>query len=115
MIMDKQKPKRSLFDLLIQWFCFAILGYFLINEFSHLYKTSESITANQDLYERHYNVTLTFPFVGSYYLMKPKDYNPKYKYPVVVVLQGISKRFYAAEYLAQNDYRDRYRAFVIVP
>lgn len=113
--MDKKKPKRSLFDNIIQWFAIAVLAYFAVNEFSHLYRTSESIVVHQDVYERHYNLTLNFPFVGSYFLMKPKDYDPKYKYPVVVVLQGISKRIYAAEYLAEENYRERYRAFVIVP
>jgi pimeloyl-ACP methyl ester carboxylesterase len=47
--------------------------------------------------------------------MKPQDYNTRYKYPLVVALHGISNRVYAAEYLAEGNFRNRYKAFVLVP
>lgn len=102
-----------MFDKIVTGFCYVILLYFVVNEFHHLYWTPVSVKS--DLYERHYNISGTFPFIGSYFLMEPVNYNPNYKYPVVVVLHGISKRVYAAEYLAQEKFRDRYPTFVLVP
>lgn len=47
--------------------------------------------------------------------MPPKDYTPDKSYPLVVALHRISKRVYAAEYLATEAFRTRYPAFVLVP
>ena len=113
--MSKQKPKRSLFDHFINIFCVLILLYFVVNEFSHLYRSLDTINVAPEKYERHYSLSSTFPFVGSYFLMKPKGYDPKYKYPLVVVLHGVSKHAYAAEALAQDKFRNIYPFFVMVP
>lgn len=112
---DKQKPKRSLFDHLITLICFLILGYFVINEFSHLYRSLDTVDAAPDKFERHITVSSTFPFVGSYFLIKPKNYDTRYSYPLVVALHGISKRVYAAEGLLQPSFRDDYPVFVMIP
>ncbi len=109
------KKKRSLGDKLINAFAILILMFFVANEFSHLYRTLHTIDIAPDLYEHHYSTSSTFPFVGSYYLMKPKNYDPQYKYPLVVVLHGVSTRAYAAEALATPKFRSKYPFFVMVP
>ena len=116
----KEKPvskrrKKSLFDWTIEIICFGILTYFVINEFSHLYRTPLSFQSADTPYSRHYNLSTTFPFVGSYFLMVPQDYNTRYKYPLVVALHGISDRVYASEFLAEEKFRSRFKAFILVP
>ncbi len=113
--MVQEKPKRSLFDKSINIFCFLIIIWFSAGEVSHLYRKLDTIKAAPELYEHHYSLSGTFPFIGSYFLMKPKNYNPKYKYPLVIVLHGISKHAYAAEALARPDFRNKYPFFVMVP
>ncbi|MEW8333804.1 MAG: hypothetical protein AB2692_22930, partial [Candidatus Thiodiazotropha sp.] len=87
--MQKSKPKRSLFDHVINIIAVLILLYFVANEFSHLFRVPESVAKAPALYERHYSLSWSFPFVGSYFLMTPEDYYPKYKYPLVVALHGV--------------------------
>ena len=114
--MAKKKYKRSLFDKIINVICYVLLVFFSINEFSHLYRTLDTIDQAPNLYEKHYSLTGTFPFVGAYYLMKPEGYNPKYKYPLVIVLHGVgSPHAYAAEELAKPSFRNKYPFFVMVP
>ena len=112
---EKIKPKRSLFDHLINIVAGLILLYFVANEFSHLYRVPETVAKAPGLYERHYTLSGPFPFVGSYFLMKPEGYDSKYQYPLVVALHGVSKRVYAAEGLADPAFRKRYSVFVMVP
>lgn len=92
-----------------------ILLFCAVNEFSYLYRAPQSVAQNRHLYSRHYNLTARLPFVGSYFLMAPETIESGTACPAVVVLRGISRRVYAAEYLAQQDYRRRYPAYVIVP
>lgn len=115
MAKKKKHYKRSAFDKVINVICYVLLVYFSINEFSHLYRELDTIKKAPDLYERHYTFNSTFPFVGSYFLMKPEGYNPKYKYPLVIALHGVSKHAYAAEQLATPKFRKRYTFFVMVP
>lgn len=109
------KPKRSFFDHVINIIALLILGYFTLNEFSHLFRVPESIRNTPDKFERHYSLSWTFPFIGSYFLMIPEGYDPNYKYPLVVALHGVSKRIYAAEGLAAPEFRKCYPVFVMVP
>lgn len=111
----KPKPKRSFFDKIINVVCIVIIAYFVVDEFSHTFRTLDTIQSNSALYERHYSLSLTYPFIGSYFLMKPENYDPKYKYPLVVVLHGVSAHAYAAESLAQPAFRKSYPFFVMVP
>lgn len=115
--MTKEKPeyKRSFFDKTINIICYIIAVVFVINEYSHLYRSLDTIKAAPDLYERHYSFSATFPFAGSYFLMPPKNYNPKYKYPLIVDLHGVSTRSYAAEALASDAFRNTYPFFVMIP
>ena len=109
------KKKSSLLDQLINIVCVVIVLFFAVNEFSHLYRSIATIRATPDLYERNYTYSTTFPFVGRYFLMAPKNYDPKYSYPLVVVLHGVSTYAYAAEALANPKFRNRYPFFVMVP
>ncbi|MGH1470851.1 MAG: prolyl oligopeptidase family serine peptidase [Cellvibrionaceae bacterium] len=111
----KQKPKRSVFDYFINFICVAILFYFVVNEFNHLYRSLDTIRKNSELFERHYILSSSFPFVGSYFLMAPENYDPKYKYPLVISLHGVSKHAYSAAALASPGFRRRYPFFVMVP
>lgn len=113
--MEKSQPKRSFFDKAINVICIVILIYFVTDEFSHFYRTLKSIKENPLLYERHYSVSSVFPFVGRYFLMTPKNYDPQKRYPLVVALHGVSVRTYAAESLAQPEFRKSYPVFVMVP
>ncbi len=113
--MPNEKPKRSLFDRFINIFCLLIIIWFSTGEVSHLYRKLDTIKAAPELYEHEYSLSATFPFVGSYFLMKPKNYDPKYKYPLVVVLHGVSRHAYAAEELANPKFRNIYPFFVMVP
>lgn len=113
--MTQDKPKRSFFDRIINAICVLVLIGFVVNEFSHLYRTLKSIDDFPDLYQRRYTLNSTFPFVGSYFLMAPQNYDPRYKYPLVIVLHGVSNHAYAAESLSQQSFRNRYPFFVMVP
>ena len=113
--MSQEKPKRSLFDKVINVFAIVIIVVLTVNEFSHLWRSLDTINAAPEKYEHHYSLSSTFPFVGSYYLMKPKNYNPKYKCPLVVVLHGVSTHAYAAEELSKPKFRNTYPFFVMVP
>jgi predicted peptidase len=113
--MTPEKPKRSTFDKIINGICIAILIYAVIDEFSHFYRTLDSIKENTQLYERHYSVSSVFPFIGRYFLMTPENYDPQKRYPLVVALHGVSTRTYAAESLAQPIFRKAYPVFVMVP
>ncbi len=113
--MADQKPKRSLFDKSINLFCLLIIVWFCMGEISHLYRKLDTIKAAPGLYEHKYSLSSTFPFVGSYFLMQPENYDPKYKYPLVIALHGISKHAYAAAELAKPKFRNMYPFFVMVP
>lgn len=113
--MTDAKPTRTLFDRLINVFSIIIIIWFSAGEVSYLYRELDTIKAAPELYERHYSFSSTFPFVGSYFLMKPKNYDSKYKYPLVIALHGISKHAYAAASLARPKFRNIYPFFVMVP
>lgn len=110
-----EKPKRSLFDKIVNALAVGVLIGAAINEFSHLYRVPQTVSAAPRLYERHTSWSGTFPFVGSYFLMTPEGYDPKRSYPLVVALHGVSSRIYAAEALASASFRKAFPVFVMVP
>ena len=112
---NKVKPKRSLFDHGINIICALILVYFIVNEYSHLYRAHATVQAAAVELESHYVFAPVFPYVGHYYLAKPKGYDPKYKYPIVVSLHGVSSRSYSAEVLLSEPARSRWPFFVMIP
>ncbi len=113
--MARGNVQRSFMDKLINVIALLILAYFIIGEFSHLYRTVSPMKSAKNLYESHYVLSSTFPFVGRYLLMTPKGYDPKYKYPLVVALHGVGTNVYAADQLAKKPYRNKYPFFVMVP
>lgn len=116
--MTASPPKKSpwsAFDRTVHVVTVLILVGLAVNEFSHLYRVTATVAAAPQLYERHNTWSSTFPFVGSYFLMKPEGYDPKKSYPLVVALHGVSSRIYAAEALASPGFRKSYPVFVMVP
>lgn len=111
----KQRPKRSIFDHFINSVSILILLVLLYAEYGHLRNPTAPMGEYTNLYEKHYDYSLRPPFVISYYLLKPKDYTPRYKYPMVLALHGVSDFTYAGMYLADPQFRARYPAFVVVP
>lgn len=67
------------------------------------------------LYEKHYLPVAAPPFVISYYLLVPENYDPAYKYPLVLALRGVSDYVYGGIFLASPEFRKRYPAFVVIP
>ncbi|MEZ5815315.1 MAG: alpha/beta hydrolase-fold protein [Alphaproteobacteria bacterium] len=108
----KQKKEQSPFRHLRLAILLLILAFLAT---PHLRSSLDTIRQNPDQYEHHYSFGLTFPFVGSYYLMKPENYDPAKQYPLVVALHGVSKHAYPAEALAQPDFRKKYPFFIMVP
>jgi len=66
-------------------------------------------------FERHYYVTGMFPFVTSYMLFTPKDYDPSRKYPLVLALHGASKRSEGANAASSDRVQQICDCFVLMP
>ena len=67
-------------------------------------------------FERHHQFTTHFPFVTSYFLMVPDNYQPeKYVYPLVVMLHGASTHMYGGKVMARPEMRKHFPAFVLIP
>lgn len=109
------RHKRSFTDHMINYISGLIIILFVVNEFSHVWRMPESISKSPILYEHHFSWSYTFPFIGSYFLIKPADYNPKKTYPLVVALHGVSSRVYSAEELVKPEFRKAFPAFIMVP
>jgi len=112
---SKAKPRRSLFDQIVNLICLMILGALLMNEFSHLNKPPAPMGEYTPLYQKHYSFFYLPPFVISYYLLEPPNYDPAKKYPLVLALHGVSDYTYAGYFLAKPEFRERYPAFIVVP
>lgn len=112
---EKEATKSNKSGRAMNMLCLLIILYFLAGEFSHLYRSLDTTNQYSHLFERHYSYSSAFPFAGSYFLMMPDNYNPARRYPLVVVLHGVSSRAYAAEFLARDDFRKDFPVFVMVP
>ena len=67
-------------------------------------------------FERHVAFSSHFPFVVSYFLMVPENYQPrKHTYPLVMMLHGISRHMYGGKVLARSVMRSNFPFFVIIP
>jgi predicted peptidase len=64
--------------------------------------------------KRHYQ-SLTGLASMDYYILKPSDYNPQHKYPLVVALHGASGHAWGAYVLSLPPMQQAYPAFVLVP
>jgi predicted peptidase len=66
-------------------------------------------------FERHYHAIGTFPFVTSYFLFTPKDYDASRKYPLALALHGASKRCEGASAASGDDVQQICECFVLMP
>jgi len=66
-------------------------------------------------FERHYYLTDMFPFVTSYLLFTPKDYDPSRKYPLLLALHGASKHSEGANAATREDVQKVCDCFVLMP
>jgi predicted peptidase len=66
-------------------------------------------------FERHYRLIGSFPFVTSYFLFTPKDYDPARNYPLVLSLHGASKRSFEAFHLTKQATQQANECFVLLP
>jgi predicted peptidase len=67
-------------------------------------------------YERHYHFDWRFPFVMSYFLMVPENYNPQnHTYPLVMILHGDGRRVNGAKVLTRPIMRENFPFFVMIP
>ena len=66
-------------------------------------------------FERHYYVTGMFPFVTSYLLFTPKDYDASRKYPLVLALHGASKHSEGANAASGDEVQQLCDCFVLLP
>lgn len=118
MANETTKNKRSFLrrnrDLLIVFAIFIPLYYanVLTQPKSPFEPRNESFAP----YERHTHFTWRFPFVSSYFLMLPGDYNPqKHTYPLVLMLHGASRHMYGGKVLARPEMRARFPFIVLIP
>lgn len=70
---------------------------------------------NTEKFQRHYRLTESFPFLTSYLLLTPPNYDPKRSYPLILALHGGYKRSAAAFVAAGWQFQDRNKAFVLMP
>ena len=105
-----KKPTKILLQLALYGIAiYAIIAYSAVR-----YPLEPALEATP-LYERNYVAIGGWPFVTSYLLYKPVDYDPTRKYPLVLSLHGASKRSYEAFYLAQDAIQQKRDCFVLVP
>lgn len=73
-------------------------------------------TASMAPYTRHIAYSVHPPFVSSYFLMLPQNYQPeKYRYPLIMMLHGASAHMYAGQVLMRPVMRARVPAIVLIP
>ena len=82
---------------------------------SHEFKNPAG--ANTHLFEKHkytYDI-FSLPSRMTYYLLPPDPVLPDVQYPLLVVLHGGTGKSYAAGFMAENYYKNRYPGYVLVP
>jgi len=112
---DVKKPRRSLFDHVINLISVLILIALVYVEYGHLRAPATPMAEYTALYEKHTKIIAAPPFAMSYHLLLPDNYDPQKKYPLVLALRGVSNYVYAGMFLAGPAMRQSYPAFVVVP
>lgn len=56
-----------------------------------------------------------WPFYYKYYLYTPENYDPKRKYPLVVLLHGVSRHMRGGEYILAPTIQQKHPSFILVP
>ncbi|MGE0650705.1 MAG: prolyl oligopeptidase family serine peptidase [Alphaproteobacteria bacterium] len=91
-----------------------VLSFLAFAGFSASYPFNP-VLDNTDRFERHYRVTTAFPFLTSYLLLTPPDYDRRKRYPLVLALHGGYKRSLGAYVAAQTEFQKRHETFVLMP
>lgn len=86
----------------------------LVVGFSAIYPFDPALGESHK-FERRFHVSGHFPFISSYLLLTPPQYDPKTEYPMVVALHGGHKRSLAAFVAAKDKFQEHNPAFVLMP
>lgn len=66
-------------------------------------------------YEEHFNFAASWPYFYKYYLYKPDGYDQNRKYPLLVLLHGVSRHMYGGKYVLADAIRQKHPSFILVP
>jgi len=91
------------------------LAFFAIYVFVSARYPSDPALEQTQSFERHYHPLTAFPFLTTYLLFTPKDYDSSRKYPLVLSLHGASKRSYEALHLSLEETQRAQECFVLLP
>ncbi|HEU0142196.1 MAG TPA: hypothetical protein VFQ79_20915 [Bryobacteraceae bacterium] len=118
--MQQEKPKkrksflRRNFDFLL--ILLVLLPLFYLYGLFYPVSPFEPREESFAPYERHYHFSFRFPFVTSYFLMVPENYQPeKHTYPLVLMLHGASRHMYGGKVLARPIMRENLPFFAVIP
>jgi predicted peptidase len=111
---NKKSALRRNFDLLLVLLIFVPVYYaHAVTQPVSPFLPREEPVAH---YQRHVQLSFHFPFVSSYFLMVPQNYDPeRYSYPLVLMLHGVSRHMYGGKVLAYPEMRDAFPFFVLIP
>ncbi len=112
---EKEKPRVR-----VGFILFWIIAASVIAFYSHILFFPRSPflprSSSYEPFERHYHLSTKFPFITSYFLMLPEDYDPEQEeYPLVMMLHGVSRHMYAGSALKHNKRRKKYRVIAYIP
>ncbi|MCE7887050.1 MAG: hypothetical protein DYH13_06070 [Alphaproteobacteria bacterium PRO2] len=116
--MVDEKKRRSFLrrnrDLILIFSIF--IPFYYANIFTQPKSPFEPRNESYAPYQRHTYFTWRFPFVSSYFLMLPENYNPqKHTYPTVMMLHGVSRHMYGGKVLSRPEMRAYFPFIVIIP
>ena len=111
--MKRFITKSTVMRLLLQaGFLLAIVAVYVYGTVRY---PLEPALGQTQAFERHYYLTGMFPFVTTYLLFTPKDYDASRRYPLVLVLHGASKRSEGAYAATSDDVQQVCDCFVLMP
>ena len=111
--MKRFLTRSTAIRLLLQaGFLLAVLAVYAVG--SARYPLEPALEQTQ-AFERHYYLTSTFPFLTSYLLFTPTNYDPSRKYKLLLALHGASKRSEGAYAATRDDVQQLCDCFVLMP
>lgn len=115
MTENKEKQPRIRIGFILFWIVAGLLAAFYVHIIFFPRSPFLPRDASYKPFERHYHFSARFPFVTSYFLMLPKDYDPEKRYPLVMLLHGVSRHMAAGKALKMRDRRKAYPFIVFIP